>query len=461
MFDLIIIGGGPGGYHMAEKAASAGMKAVVIEGDSFGGTCLNRGCIPSKAFLHFSAITDETNENLEKGIIGQELSVDQSKVVDYKDEKVQMLVKGTEMQVKGSGAEIIKGWAKILPMDNDVFQVEVNGDTIQGKKLVIATGSKTFIPGFIKGAEQYYDKGNPESKVLTSDEILSMKTIPENLVVVGAGIIGLELGSYFNSVGSNVTLIDVASKVAGAFDNDMSKLLLKAKTKDGMKFILNSKVLEITDKVVIYEKEDGTKEEVAYDKVLVSVGRKPNTDDLGLENIEGLNVEHGFVRTDDKLETNVKNVFAIGDVNGVSMLAHTAYREGEIIVENLLGGNSVMNYDYVPSVLYGKLEMAEIGINEDRAKAENLDVTVKKLPFMFSGRFAIEVPKFSGEHIKVIIDNKSNKIIGMSLLGKYSSEIINMASVIIGEQFEVDQVKKLIFAHPTVSEIMKDVIFHK
>lgn len=460
MYDLIIIGGGPGGYHMAIKASNAGLKTAVIEGDKFGGTCLNVGCIPSKAFLHFSNVLREANHSIEAGLVGSKLDVDQSFVVDYKDEKVNFLVKGTEMQVKASGAEIIKGWGKVLPKEGDLFQVEVNDEIITSSKLVIATGSRTFVPSFIKGAQELYVKGDTNSPILTSDEILSLKETPKELVVIGAGIIGLEISSHFNTLGTKVTLIDVADKIAGAFDKEISNSLLKHWQKDGMTFHLESKVSEITTDAVVFEDKNGETHSVSYDKVLVAVGRQPNTDNVGLENIPELTVERGYIQTNSKLETNVEGLYAIGDVNGVSMLAHTAYREGEVIVENIKGENSEINYDIIPTVLYAGPTVGEIGINEDRAKQEGLNVSVKKLPLMYSGRFVIEVPDYSGEQFKLIVDNDTNVVIGMSLFGQYSSEIISVGSVIVGERFDVDRIKKLVFPHPTVGELIKDVVNH-
>lgn len=460
MYDLIIIGGGPGGYHMAIQAQGAGLKTAVVEGNKFGGVCLNVGCIPSKAFIHFSNIANETNHSLNEGIVGNEVKVDQNYVVDYKDQKVDFLVKGTEMQVKASGATIINGWAKILPKENDEFKVEVNGEVITSKFLTVATGSVPAVPGFIKGAQENYTKGDTASPILTSDEILSLREVPEKLVVVGAGVIGLELGSHFASIGSEVTLIDVAEKIAGPFDTDVSKGFQKALEVKGMKFVLGAKVSEITNDSVSYETKDGEIVTIPHNKVLLSVGRTPNTGTLGLENIEGLEIERGWIKTDLQLRTNVENLFAIGDINGVSQLAHTAYREGEVAVATMVGKTVEMDYDAIPAVIYGTPNLAEIGINEDRAKAEGMDVTVNKLPMMYSGRFVVEVPKYQGELIKVITNNANNQIVGIVMFGSYASEMIGVGTILVGEKFDKERVKNLTFAHPTVHEIIKDAINH-
>ncbi len=461
MFDLIIIGGGPGGYHMAIKAAQNNLKVAVIEGHKFGGTCLNVGCIPSKAFLHFTNIVSEANHSLNDGVEGSELKINQEQVVDYKDKKVDFLVKGTEAQVKASGATIIKGWAKLLGKEAGEFKIEVNGEIQTSKNLVIATGSKPLVPSFIKGVKDLYIKDDLNSKILTSNEILSLKEIPENMVIVGAGIIGLELGSHFTWAGSKITIIDIANKIGGTFDTDVSKAFQTAWAKKGIDFQLNSKVVEINENEVVFENSDGETNTRPYDKVLLAIGRIPNTDGLGLENLSELEInETGSIAVNDELKTNIEGLYAIGDVNGKLQLAHTAYREAEVALENILGENSKIDYDIIPSVLYARPEISEIGINEDRAKREGLNVSVKKIPLMYSGRFVIEVPTYRGEQLKVIIDNDTNQVIGMSIYGQYASEMIGVGSVIVGEKFDIDRIKKLVFSHPTVHELIKEVINH-
>ncbi len=461
MYDLIIIGGGPGGYHMAIQASERGLNTAVIEGNKFGGTCLNVGCIPSKAFLHFTNLVAEANEAIDEGVEGTPLKINQDQVVEYKDKKVEFLVKGTEAQVKASGATIIKGWAKVLGKEGNEFKVEINDEVITSKKLVIATGSKPLIPETIKGTKELYIKDDVNSKILTSNEILSLKEAPEKLVIVGAGIIGLELGSHFAWAGSNITVIDIANKIASTFDTDVSKAFQTAWAKRGIDFQLKSKVLEITEDEVIYRDSQDEIISIKYDKVLLSIGRVPNIDGLGLENLPELEIHQDSLVTNNKLETNIEGLYAIGDVNGKLQLAHTAYREAEVALDNIMGKTSKVNYDIIPSVLYAKPEISEIGINEDRAKREGLDVTVKKLPLMYSGRFVIEVPHYRGEQLKIIIDNRTDEIVGMSIFGQYASEMIGVGSIIVGDRFDIDRIRKLVFSHPTVHELIKEVVNHQ
>ena len=453
MFDLIIIGGGPGGYHLAQEAAKAKKSVALIEEDKLGGTCLNVGCIPSKALLHVGKVMEDVNEAHDIGIEGKKVSVNQKKVIAYKETKVKQLVAGVKMGVEKAGAKIFDGHGKILkPKTPGLFDVSINDhEVIQGKNLVIATGSKVFVPPFIEGVEQLYKKG----KVLTSTEALEQETIPKELVVIGGGVIGLELGGYYSSVGSKVTIVEASGKIAGPLDSEVTKLYHEAVVNKGLTIHLNSKVSKVDESKVYFTNEKGEQKTLSYEKVLVSVGRKANLDNLGIENLN-LATHHNGLEVDDKLQTNVANVYAIGDANGKMMLAHTAYRHAEVVLDNMLGKNVKMDYNKVPSVVYGSPEIAEIGINEDKAKAEGYDYVIKKLPMLYSGKFLIENVEYTGL-IKMIIKKSSQEIIGISIFGLAASEIIHSASLIVGMRFNVEQIRSMVFAHPTIGEIIKDV----
>ena len=452
MYDLVIIGGGPGGYHLAENAAKKKLKVAVIESNKFGGTCLNVGCIPSKAFLHVEKVVLDANESMSIGVVGKPLTIDQAKVVEYKDSKVDFLVKGTVAGIKRAGAKIFNGKGIILPSDvRGEYKVEVNGEILTGKNLIIATGSEPFLPP-IEGLKELHESG----VVITSTEALSLKEVPKELVVIGGGVIGLELGSYYATAGSKVTVIEAGPKIASVTDKEITKLFQTALEEKGIKFILNAMVNKVSDNEVTYVDENKQEVKIKHSKVLVSVGRRPNVKDIGLENIKVYTDKQGII-VDDKLRTNIPNVYAVGDVNGKLMLAHTAFNEADIVLENILGGNRTINYDKIPVVIYGVPEIAEIGITEDRAKNEGIEVKVKKLSMLFSGRFVIENAKFNGL-IKVVIHKKTEEIIGISIFGNYASEIIIAGSLLVGKRFSVNQLREVVFAHPTVGEIIKDVI---
>jgi dihydrolipoamide dehydrogenase len=457
MFDLIILGGGPGGYELASNAARKGLKTAIVEKGRFGGTCVTVGCIPSKAFLHAEKVFSEAKEGKNIGINLKEISFDQKQLVKYKDQKVTFLTQAAEMKVKRSGAKIYKGFGKIKETSKaQDFKILINDqEEIGGKNLVIATGSEVFyppIPGLNKN----------DKTVIDSEKALALFEIPKKLVIMGGGVIGLELGTFFAGIGSEVTIVELAPKIAGPFDYEISlKLQQELEAKKKIKFLLEHKVSEVLNKEVICVDKNDKKIKLPFDKLLVAAGRKPFIKDFGLENLR-VYIEKGAIVTDENLKTNVPGLYAIGDVNGKSMLAHTAYREGEIVLENILGNKIKINYDQIPSVIYCTPEVGEIGINEDLAKKQGIEIRTKKIPMLYSGRFVIEIGNYAGKNfdglLKIILKKSTDEIIGISLLGNYSSEIINMASVLINKRYNSKSLKDVVFAHPTVGEIIKTAI---
>ncbi len=429
MFDIIIIGGGPGGYHLAAEAGKVGMEVALIEKERLGGTCLNTGCIPSKAFLHIEKIVNEANHSHDNGVVGSPLSIDQNKVVAYKNKKVDFLVSGVEAKVKAAGVKVFNSHGEIQKSQNPgEFSVKTDKETIVGKNLVIATGSTPFIPEFIKGTIE----GHKDGYVITSTEALDLKEIPKEMVVIGGGVIGLELGSYFASAGSKVTIIEAGPKIAGVTDLEITAQFQEVLEKDKkMTFLLNCKAKEISKSHVIYEDELGKEVKLSHSKVLVAIGRKANTD-CGLDNI-GVNVEKGIIPIDDKCKTNVPGVWAIGDVTGKLMLAQTASKHAEIVIDNILGENVSIDYDKIPIVIYGAPEIAEIGVSELKAKQRGIKVEIKKLAMLYSGKFVIDDLSYPGL-FKVILKKDTQEIIGMSVFGNSASELIHMGSIIIGKK---------------------------
>ena len=328
-YDLIILGGGPAGYLAAERAGHAGLNTLIIEKRSFGGVCLNEGCIPSKTLLHSAKIYDYARFSEKYGVISENVTFDHEKVIKRKNKVVKTLVSGVEFKLKSNKVEMIKAEGLIKEKNQNGFNVKADGKTYEGTRLLIATGSSAFVPP-IPGAKEGLENGF----VLTNREVLDLNEVPENLVVVGGGVIGLEMASYFNSAGSKVTVIEMLDHIAGMTDKDISKLLMKGYEKKGIEFKLSAKDVNITEDSVEYEK-DGEKNSVKANKVLMSIGRRPNTSGIGLENI-GVYTEKGSIVVDEKGKTNVVNVYAAGDVNGKSMLAHTSYRETEGCINNIL-----------------------------------------------------------------------------------------------------------------------------
>ncbi|MBQ9937156.1 MAG: dihydrolipoyl dehydrogenase [Oscillospiraceae bacterium] len=451
-FDVIVIGGGPGGYLAAERAGHAGLKTAVIEKRALGGVCLNEGCVPSKTFLNSAKIYEHALDGKVFGVTAENVKIDQNVVVDRKNKVVAQLVGGVGMQMKANHVTVLNGVGKILSKTPDGFVVSVDGkDEYLASKLIISSGSTAFVPN-IKGAKESLESGF----AMTNREILDLREIPKKLVVIGGGVIGLEMASYFNSVGSDVTVIEALNKIAGPTDSEISNILLKNYQKKGVDFRLSCSVTEIADGKVVYT-ENGESKSVEADKVLIAIGRRAFTADLGLENI-GVYTERGAIVTDENMRTNVAGVYATGDVNGKIMLAHTAYRESEVAVNHILGKKDKMRYEAIPSVIYTTPEVGSVGETEDSAKAKGLDFKVATVSMRFSGRYVAEVENGDGI-CKLIIDNKYNRLIGVHLIGSYASEIIYGAAMMIESEFKIDDIKEFVFPHPTVCEVIREALF--
>ncbi len=452
-FDLIVLGGGPGGYLAAERAAHGKLKTLVVEKRAFGGVCLNEGCIPSKSLLYSAKVYDYTKHSERYGVKCEGSSIDQKAVVARKNKVVKTLVSGVRGALKANGAVMAEGVGKICGREGSDYVVEVDGKKYLGARLLIATGSMPMIPP-VKGLDEAIKSGF----ALTNREILDLEEIPGSLVIVGGGVIGLEMASYYNSVGSQVTIIEMLDHIAGNTDADISKILMNNYKKKGISFQLSSKVVEFTKDSVVYE-HDGKTVTVPADRVLVSIGRRPVTQDIGLETI-GVETERGYIKTDRNGLTNIPNVYAAGDVNGKIMLAHTAYREAEVCVNHMLGKKDVMRYEAIPSVIYTNPEVGSVGETEESAKQKGIDYKVSSITMKYSGRYVAENEGGEADGIcKVLVEKKYNRIIGVHMIGNYASEIIWGAGLIVEAQMTVDDIKELVFPHPTVSEIIREAIF--
>ena len=443
MYDLIIIGGGPGGYTAAERAGHAGLNVLLVEKSTLGGVCLNEGCIPSKTLLNSAKILEHALHGEAFAVFSESVFLDHKRVIARKNEVINTLAGGVKALMKANKVKVVYGNAYII----DSTRVKVDDEVFTGSRIMIATGSTPVIPSVDGVAEGINNKF-----VLTSSEILDLTDIPANLVVVGGGAIGLELASYFRTAGSNVTVIEMLPKIAGPLDNEISDLLMRSYQKKGIEFILGTSVTSVTGDGVICEKGH-----LKADKVLLSVGRKPVISGFGLENT-GVAVDCGAVLTDEHCSTSVPNIYAVGDVNGKYMLAHVAYREAEVAVNHILGKNDIMRYNAVPSVIYTSPEAASVGETEESAKAKGIDYAAVSVPMSYSGRYVAENTAADGV-CKILIDRKYSDLIGVHLCGGYASEIIISACMMIELQLRVCDVKELIFPHPTVSEIIREAVF--
>ena len=451
-FDLVVLGGGPGGYLAAERAGHAGLKTLVIEKREFGGVCLNEGCVPSKTFLNSAKVVDYANHAEAYGVkVGGKATVDQKFVVERKNGVVKMLVSGIKAQLKRNKVTMKNAEGFIEGKTADGIIVKAGEEKFLAKRLIVATGSMPVVPP-ITGLKENVESG----LVLTNREILNLEQIPETLVVIGGGVIGLEMASYFSSVGSKVIVVEMLNKIAGPTEAEISSILQKSLEKKGIIFNLGCKVTAIEKDGVVFER-DGKVEKVNADKILLSIGRRAVTQNIGLENI-GVNMERGAIVTDDQMRTNVANVYAVGDVNAKIMLAHTAYREAEVAINNILGKKDIMRYNVIPSVIYTNPEIGTVGETEESAKAKGYDVKVVSIPMTYSGRYVAENTALDGI-CKLVINNKTNTLIGAHIIGSYAGEFIVSVSAMIDLEVDIENIKKLVFPHPTVCEIVREAIF--
>lgn len=451
IFDLIVIGGGPGGYLAGERAAHAGLKTAVFEKRALGGVCLNEGCIPSKALLNSAKTFEHALHAKAYGIRCDNVTIDQEAVIARKAKVVRTLVSGVKAKLKSVGATVIMEEAVINGKTADGFTVVSGGKTYTGKRLIIATGSSPAIPP-IPGIRE-----NLGDFVLTNREILDLTQIPGQLTVIGGGVIGLEMAAYYAAVGSKVTVIEMLPHIAGATDREIASFLQAELEQKGVTFLLSHKCLAVEPGKVHAEDPNGQKITVSADKVLLSIGRRPNVDGLGLDTI-GVRYEKTGIPTDALGRTNVQDVYAIGDVNGHHMLAHTAYREAEVAINTILGKKDNMRYYANPSVIYTQPEVACVGKTEEECAAKGIDYEVRKLSMRYSGRFVAENEGADGL-CKVIIDKKRRTILGVHMIGTYTGEIIWGAAEMIELQLRITDARQIIFPHPTVSEIIREVLW--
>ena len=438
-FDVVVIGGGPAGYVAAIRAAQVGGKVAVVEKSELGGTCLNRGCIPTKTFLKNAEIIEGIEMSSKRGIIleNEKFTIDMPKVVSLKNEIVKTLTNGVQGLLKSNNIKIFKGVGKINK-DKDVV---INGEKVlRTNKIIIAGGSKVGsvnIPGI-------------ESKrVLTSDDILDLKELPKSLAVIGGGVVGVELGQAYLSFGSEVTVIEMMDRIVPGVDREASETLRKALEKKGMKILTSSKIKEIIDEGDKLRIKLEDKEDVIAEKALLSIGRVPDLEAVGELDLE---MERGKIKVDKYMETSVKGVYAPGDINGIKMLAHAAFRMGEVAAENaILGNHREIKLETTPSAIYTIPEVGMAGLTEEEAK-EKYDISVGKFAFVGNGR-ALASGDTTG-FVKVIADKKYGEILGVHIVGQSAAEIINEASSLMAMEITVDEVVKTIHGHPTFSEAL-------
>ena len=444
MIDLAIIGGGPAGYNAAHRAAVNGLSVILFEKSELGVVCLNEGCIPTKTLLYSAKLYEHAALSQKYGIFSEGVTADYGKIADRKDKVVKKLVGGVRVKMRDSGVEVVKQEAFICGSIPEGFALRAGDQDYEARNLLLCTGSSAVVPP-IPGISEAGET------IVTARELLSLRERPESLVIIGGGVIGMEFASFFNSLGTKVSVVEMLPEILGGMDAGQAAMLRAAYSKRGVEFHLGCKVSEIKGSEVCFTSPDGQAMSVTGDKILLSTGRRPNVKGFGLENI-GVKAGRG-VEVDDHMRTDVPGVYAAGDITGFSMLAHTAVREGEVAVDNILGKDEKMEYNAIPGVVYTNPEMAGAGLTEENAPG----CSVLKLPMAYSGRFVAENERGEGQ-CKIVFDPQTRLVKGVHMLGNPSSEIIQTACLAISQGVTVDDLYKVVFPHPTVSEIIKETL---
>ena len=451
-FDVIIIGGGPGGYVCAIRAAQLGLKTACIESrGTLGGTCLNVGCIPSKSLLNLSenyykAKKDFNNQGIEIG----DIKLNINKMMSNKNKSVQVLTKGIEFLFKKNNVTYIKGKG-VLFSENDVVVYEgENKTSYKSKNIVIATGSA---PTSLPGIEI------DEKNIVSSTGALSFTDVPKELIIIGGGYIGLEMGSIWSRLGSNVTVVEYLDFITPGMDREVSNEFQKILTKQGIKFKLNNKVTAVSNvpnKVVVDFTNNKTKERerLESDKVLIAVGRKPYTEGLNLTKLGVKKDKQGKIEVNKKLQTSINNIYAIGDVIAGPMLAHKAEEEGIAVAETIAGQAGHVNYDVIPGVVYTSPEVAAVGRTEEQLKEANIDYKVGKFPFLANSR--AKVNNETDGFVKILADSKTDRVLGVHMIGPHTGDMIAEMALAMEFGASAEDIARTCHAHPTHTEAVKE-----
>ncbi len=444
-YDLVIIGGGPGGYVAAIRAGQLGLKTAVVEEQNMGGTCLNWGCIPTKSLLHAAELVHQARHSASYGVIIPEVQIDYPAIIRKKDQIVRQLRSGVEHQVRQQGCEIIRGRARFLDAHTLAISEPANR-VVRAAKTIIATGSspaKPPIPG-IDGA-----------RILTSDSLLALAECPDSLVIIGGGVIGVEFATVYSQLGKTVTIIEMLPEILPGIDAELIALLRKKLAASGVRMMTGARVtaLESSGRAICTCEINGETVQVEADKILVAVGRRPNSADLGLEQA-GVQLDKGFIVVNDEMQTSVPSIYAVGDVTGKVMLAHAASEQGLVAASQAAGEKHRMAYDIIPSCIYTEVELACVGLTEEAAQKKGLAIRVGRFPISANGK-----SKLVGAHegiAKIVTEARTGEILGAHIMAPRATDMIAEICVAMKLEATYEEVAGTIHPHPTVSEILME-----
>lgn len=446
-YQIAIIGGGPAGYTAAEAAGRAGLSVVLFEKQSLGGVCLNEGCIPTKTLLYSAKMYDHARQGQKYAVTAEGVSFDLPKIIARKQKVVRKLVLGVKGKLTTHGVTLVAGAAEIL----DAHRVRCGETVYECDNLLLCTGSETFIPPIA---------GLDTVPYWTHRDALDSKELPQSLVIVGGGVIGMEFASFFSSLGTQVTVIEMLDEILGGMDAELAGLLRADYAKRGVRFLTNTKVVSLAPAddgqvQVSYENADGAGS-VTAQRLLMSVGRRPVTQGFGLENLDLQKTERGRIAVDAHMQTSLPGVYVCGDLTGFSLLAHTAVREAEVAVNHILGRDDAMSYRAIPGVVYTNPEIAGVGETEASLQQKGIAFRTVKLPMAYSGRFVAENEGVNG--LCKLLLAEDDTVLGAHVLGNPASEIITLAGMAVELGLKAGEWKKIVFPHPTVGEIFRELL---
>ncbi|WFD09472.1 dihydrolipoyl dehydrogenase [Tepidibacter hydrothermalis] len=444
---IAVIGGGPGGYVAAIKASMMGADVTLIEKRKVGGTCLNVGCIPTKALLACSEMLMNVRESKSYGInIDGTIDANFESMMNRKDKIVDQLVKGIEFLFDKKGVKLVNGFGKLISKNEiEVSKEDGSKEVIKADKIILATGSVPIVPPMFP-----YDG----EKVITSDEALNLKELPKSMLIVGGGVIGCEFGQFFRTLGTEVSIVEMNDQVLPFEDKDVAKQLQRSFKKDKIKLLTGKKIQKcnIEGEKIVANLDNG--KSVEADIMLVSVGRKPYLENLGIEDL-GIEVERGKIVVDEKMQTNVEGIFAIGDIVNSPFLAHVASKEGMVAVQNALGKDKKIDYTAIPRCVYTEPEVAGVGLTEKQLQEKGIQYKIGKFEFRGLGK-AQAIGKFQG-FIKILADNE-DKVVGASIVGPHATDLLTELTLAVHLGLTVEQVGDVIHPHPTLSEGLMEAL---